>query len=358
MNVLFVYGFCGLGGVETALLNRCAAIRARGVTASIFFRQFYGNGARAVAERPDVTVGLDNLPRLFQTAFDVICIVDYPEFVDEWRTRAPDSRLLLETHASITTRLQAFHRLSDNEAVAGVIVPSRYNRELLLKNSQGHRPVHIVPNGVDTQVFRPVDGPELNRRFCELTAGPVFVWVGRLEDEKNPGGFLEFASAMLARRPDAQFICIGDAPQDEDYPRRLAAGIDPAHRDRHTFIAAVPNIEMPQYYSLAGVTGGCLISTSRFESVPMTFIEAMACGCPVLSSDVGGVRELLSPAVTGYLFDANDTKAAVEIAWSISVRDSPGRSAVISGALERVRNRHSLDAVGKRFSEVLEMVGR
>ena len=74
---------------------------------------------------------------------------------------------------------------------------------------------------------------------------------------------------------------------------------------------------MPEIYSLAAETGGCLVSTSLYESAPMTFIEAMSCKCPVVSADVGGVKEIITDNVTGRLYSPGDmdggVKAVVEL---------------------------------------------
>jgi glycosyltransferase involved in cell wall biosynthesis len=354
MNILFAYGFCGLGGVETALLNRCEALQARGIRTTMFFRQFYGDGAAHIARLPHVRLGLDQVPSLFAQDFDAICVVDYPDFVALARKLAPAACLMLETHASITTRLIDFHRLADDEGVEGMIVPSRFNRDLVLRVAQGRRPIHIVPNGIDTGAFRPRTAEEVAGRFGGNPRSPVYLWVGRLEDEKNPHGFLEFSKAVAKLQPAARFLWIGDAPHDEEYLPRLQRALSPQDRSRHTFIPAAQNMEMPLYYSLAAVTGGCLVSTSRFESVPMIFLEAMACGCPVLSTDVGGVRELLSHERTGLLFAVDDVVGAAHSASRLEARGSQQlRTRVTDEALKFVREHHSLESVAGRFGDVL-----
>ena len=355
MNILFAYGFCGLGGVETAILNRCEALRARGIAPTIFFGQFYGEGAAGVADLPDVHVGLDHAASLFGRRFDAVCVVDYPDFIPVLRQASPASILLLETHASVTTRLVGFHRLTDDPSVAGVIVPSRYNRERVLGVSEGRRPIYVVPNGIDLRIFRARPMDELRVHFGSLTTRTVVLWVGRLEDEKNPQAFVELSRAIAGIRANAHFICIGDAPQDPDYSRRLQENVPGELRDRYTFIPSVPNSEMPLYYSLAGATGGCLVSTSHFESVPMIFIEAMACGCPVLSTNVGGVQEIITDGVTGLLFEPDDEASAIRAAGRLFAHGA-FRLDLIRQAGASVSRDHSLESTGARFIEVLDLV--
>jgi glycosyltransferase involved in cell wall biosynthesis len=354
MNVLFAYAFCGLGGVETAVLNRCTALRSRGIDSTVFFGQFYGDGGRRLADLSHVRVGLEHLPEILQQAIDVVCVIDYPDFVPIVRREAPHAALLLETHASITTRLIDFHRLTDDPTVAGVIVPSEFNRNLLLRVSEGRQPIHVVPNGIDTEQFRPLPLKELSGHFGALTAKTIVLWVGRLEDEKNPQGFVRLARQVRETHRNIHFICIGDAPQDPGYRRRLEEDIRDDTRRDHTFISTVPPDEMPLYYSLAAATGGCLVSTSRFEAVPMIFLEAMACGCPVVSSRVGGVTDILADGLTAELFDLDDEPSALRAVDNvINAESRPHRTHVVAGALAYVRDHHSLQVLGDRFSCVL-----
>jgi L-malate glycosyltransferase len=355
MSILFAYGFCGLGGVETAVLNRCKALRMRGIDSTVFFGQFYGDGGRSLADLPHVKVGLEHLPALLKQTVNVVCVIDYPDFVPIVRRELPHATLLLETHASVTTRLIDFHRLTDDPSVAGVIVPSEYNHSLLLRVSEGRQPVHVVPNGIDTDQFRQLPLDELRRRFGALMARTVILWVGRLEDEKNPQGFLRLARLIGEAHRNMHFICIGDAPQDADYRRRLEADIHDDRRNDYTFISSVPPDEMPLYYSLAAATGGCLVSTSRFEAVPMIFIEAMACGCPVVSSRVGGVTDILADGLTGELFDLDDGPSALRaVEKVIGVKAQTHRTGVVGRALAYVRGHHSLRVLGDRFIQVLD----
>ena len=155
MRVLFAYGYCGLGGVETSILNRCEALRRRGIETIVFFREFYGTGGVAFADRPQVRVGLPQIPSLLAERFDVICVIDYPDFVSLARAQAPDAALLLETHSAHTTRLVGFHQLAGSPSIRAVIVPSSFNRAQVLRVGEPAGPIHLVPNGIDTARFQP-----------------------------------------------------------------------------------------------------------------------------------------------------------------------------------------------------------
>jgi glycosyltransferase involved in cell wall biosynthesis len=239
------------------------------------------------------------------------------------------------------------------------MVPSEYNRANVLRVTDVPERIRVIPNALDTELFAPRSAGLLRDRFGDLIDKTVVLWIGRLEDEKEPQAFLALGRALLAREHDFHFVCIGDAPHDANYQSRLTSPLSSTERPNFTFITTVPYSDMPLFYSLAAATGGCLVSTSRSESVPMTFIEAMACGCPVLSSDVGGVRELIDDGVNGMLFELGDCAAAARAVQLLSSKaEAEHRARLVNAAHLRVEARHSLAAVGERMAALFDEILR
>jgi glycosyltransferase involved in cell wall biosynthesis len=89
----------------------------------------------------------------------------------------------------------------------------------------------------------------------------------------------------------------------------------------------------------------------------MTFIEAMACHCPVVSSDVGGVREIIVDGLTGRLFRPGDIlEAARAVQELASDGGASAREQIIDEAQRRTHERHSVDAAGTRFMSILKQI--
>jgi glycosyltransferase involved in cell wall biosynthesis len=354
MKVLFAYPFCGLGGVETSILHKIEALRSIGVDASVLFSQRYLGGAQTIADRPNVFVGLGQAATVdLVRQFDTVCVVDHPGLIDTLTDAAICMPLLAETHVSLPSALHRLYRHLHHPFVRAVIVPSVFNRTLVSQTVGLPRRISVIPNAIDVSLFHPRNPAAAS--LMPPGDGPVVLWVGRLEDEKNPAGLLDVAGAVLRSRPDTRFLVVGDS---EDYLARCAdlkRRVGPDACSRLHFVQTVRHEDMPAVYALARETGGLLLSTSRFESVPMTFLEAMACECPVVSSRVGGTSELITEHVTGHLYDANDTASAAVLVLHL-LNDRAHAQRLGTNGRRFVCARHALPQLARAYSAMLEDV--
>lgn len=160
--------------------------------------------------------------------------------------------------------------------------------------------IRVVVNGVDTARFHPdamaSEGP------------PHVVTVGRMVRQKHHELFLRAAAGLAARVPGVRFTIVGDGPLRADLVRlaaRLGLG------DRVTFAGERHDVD-------AIVRSAAVFwLTSRWEGMPNVVLEALACGVPVVSTAVSGVRELIEPGVQGAIVGLDDESGFVEhtAAW-------------------------------------------
>jgi glycosyltransferase involved in cell wall biosynthesis len=360
VRLLFVYRFCGLGGVETSVLNKLAALESQGIEGHVLFCEFYGEGGRTLAAHPRVTVGLTPEDRLMilRTAFDAISVIDHPDFLDTLVSGGIPSKVLVESHASFLPALKRFYSRLDHPLVEAIIVPSQHNKRLIEKLASPSKAVFVIPNAIDTRAFRLRTRGEVEVAFPGMLDEPLIVWIGRLEDEKNPAEFVTIAQRILEAGVRARFMIVGDTYNYAEYRERLERLIGPDVRRCFTIHRWIPYGDMPNLYSLAALSGGCLVSTSRYESQPMVFLEAMACACPVVSTDVGGVCEVLTDGITGRLYTADDTeggaRAVVEL---MQAGNGSKRDEIVKSALGRVVDENSPERVGQLYRAVLECIG-
>lgn len=146
-------------------------------------------------------------------------------------------------------------------------------------------PVEPVTNGVDTTLFRPVEpalsAPEGRRRI---------VVPRRLFPKNGVDVMVRALPMVLAEHPDVEMVVIGDGPQREEL-EALAGTLGVAPNIR--WLWARPNAEMPGLLS----SGAVAVIPSRMEATSVAALEAMACGVPVVASNVGGLPEIVDDTV-------------------------------------------------------------
>jgi glycosyltransferase involved in cell wall biosynthesis len=172
-------------------------------------------------------------------------------------------------------------------AAAAVIVPTAELRDVVVAQG-GAGKVALVPNGVDTNRFRPATG----------AAGtpPTLLYVGRLSAEKDLGTLVEAAGKLLARF-DLAVAMIGEGPERGPLEARARALGVPL-----TITPFVDHRELPGRYTSAWA----FVLPSLTEGHPKVLLEAMSCGVPCVASNVGGSRSILAEGDTGFLFEPGD----------------------------------------------------
>jgi glycosyltransferase involved in cell wall biosynthesis len=183
-----------------------------------------------------------------------------------------------------------------------LIFVSRWIQEQALR-TYGLRPRNskVVPNAVDTEMFSPYRWPPASRSD-EPIGDPhrfTLLYAGRLLAQKGLGTLLE---AIRFMPPRVHVVIAG--PGNPSPWREFAArhGI-PANR--YEFVGRVGYEDMPDLYHSADA----VVLPSFLESCPLTGLEAMSSGTPLIAADVGGMSEIVRDGETGFLFPAGDAKA-------------------------------------------------
>jgi teichuronic acid biosynthesis glycosyltransferase TuaC len=160
----------------------------------------------------------------------------------------------------------------------GVITVSEDLRRLAIGLGAEAEKVVTISNGCDTSVFCP------GKR--DASDDEIVLYVGAFLEAKGLGELVEAFGAVARRRPRARLVMIGDGPfRGEIVRRAVAAGIS----DRIQFTGVQPSTVVGDWMRAAGVF--CLPSYS--EGCPNVVVEALACGTPVVATDVGGIPELV-----------------------------------------------------------------
>ena len=214
------------------------------------------------------------------------------------------------------------------------------------------RLVRLTP-GVDVDTFRPdVDGSAVRDRYG-LTGRPVVVCVSRLVPRKGQDVLIDALPAIRRQVPDAALLLVGSGPYRRDLAR-LADSRGVA--DAVVFTGGVPHAELPAHYA-AGDVFAMPCRTRRggldVEGLGIVYLEAAACGLPVLVGDSGGAPDAVRDGETGYLVDGRDRSAVTDSLVTL-LRDDGLRDRVGRAGRNWIEQDWRWDVIADRLRELLD----
>jgi glycosyltransferase involved in cell wall biosynthesis len=195
----------------------------------------------------------------------------------------------------------------------------------------------VIPNGVDTDYFRPA--PEEGQPYPA-----VVLSVARMVPDKDPGTLIRAFALAAPAFPQAQLWLVGEGPLLPAV-RQLAEEILPPGAFR--FIP--PQADLRPLFRQAGL----LALSSRTEALPNVVLEAMAAGLPVAATAVGGVPELVTPARTGWLAAPGDAPGLAAALGRLLGNPEKCRAFGRAGRERAVRD-FSLKTMARRYQDVLD----
>ncbi len=220
--------------------------------------------------------------------------------------------------------------------------------------------ISVVPAGVDLNLFHPVPRAEAKTRIGISPHCGMILFVGRIQPLKGIDTLMRAMKRVVNQYPDfRENLCVsiigGDPQPDSELERmeferlnRLQAELGIS--DLVTFLGAKDQDTLVYYYSAAEM----VVMPSHYESFGMVALEAMACGTPVIGSDVGGLSFSIEDGFNGYLVPGKDPDAlADKIALLLrhaSLRDHLGEQAI------RWAERYAWTYIADEILDVYEMV--
>lgn len=215
-----------------------------------------------------------------------------------------------------------FNRLMLRRSDRVVAVGGAVRRALVANEGIADGRIQVIYNGVDPSAF---DAPAGDRAALRgrLGFGPeelLLLQVARLDHLKDHGTALRTIERVAVRRPDARLVLVGEGPERENIEAEI--------RQRH----------LEPFVRLLGLrsdvadllhAADLFLLTSISEGIPVTLLEAMAAGLPIISTDVGGVGEVVEHGRTGLLAargdDAALAEAVLRLAGDADLRRRMGR---------------------------------
>lgn len=199
-----------------------------------------------------------------------------------------------------------------------------------------------------------LDGTWL-RAQLGITGHPVLFSPRQLLPNYRIDVLIRALPAVLQAFPDVQLLCSGDPSLSPEYVARLEAEVDRLRlRGRVILAGWLSNDALPHAYALADV----VLSVPASDSRPASVFEAMACGVPVVVSDLGSVREIVQDGETGLWVPVDDPEA-VAVAVIRILSDRPLRERIVAQSFEFVRREGDYDTQMARVAGYYhELLGR
>lgn len=160
------------------------------------------------------------------------------------------------------------------------------------------RKLTVIPNGIDA--YEPLDRAEARAKLGLDAKEFAIGFVGRLADQKDPMSALAAVDA-LPGNACVSLTIIGDGELRSEVDRSAAAA-----KHRVNVTGGMPAARLLSAFD-------CLLCTSRYEGMPVSFLEALNCGVPIVTYDVGGAAELVSQPGTGFVTEHDRRAAAAAV---------------------------------------------
>ncbi len=207
----------------------------------------------------------------------------------------------------------------------------------------------IIENGIDVAACRNVDpvAVEAARRELGLEPGRrVVSMVAALRPEKAHEALLSAAKDLIVTYPDLTFLIVGDGSRRE-YLEKMTS--DLRLGDHVKFLGVRGDVAVLLHLTDVLV----LPSHPVVETLPLSVLEAMAAGVPVVASAVGSIPEVIEDGVNGRLIQPAEPKA-LAVAVSSLLGDESARQAMASAARRTVEERYSVERMVSKYMEMFE----
>ncbi|PKO57174.1 MAG: glycosyl transferase family 1 [Betaproteobacteria bacterium HGW-Betaproteobacteria-21] len=221
-------------------------------------------------------------------------------------------------------------------------------RQLMIR--QGVSPGHIsvVGNGVDLEKFRPVPKLDARRQMALPHDAPILISVGGLVERKGFHRVIELLPSLLGRFPRLHYLVVGGPSPEGDMTGALREQVRGLGLEAHvTFTGPLPPDRLHVPLSAADV----FVLPTRNEGWANVFLEAMACGLPVVTTDVGGNPEVVNSPALGQIVPYGNA-SALEMAITAALEKAWDRERIVQYAHDNTWDKR-IDLLVRHFHQVL-----
>jgi glycosyltransferase involved in cell wall biosynthesis len=224
-----------------------------------------------------------------------------------------------------------------------VVTPGRHTQQQM--SALGVPGVHVIPNPVDTARFRPFETPvEVRQELGIDDAQTMVLHASKLTEQKRPLDIVAAAAIALERDDRLRFVIAGEGRCRQEMEMQCRTrGLS----DRFRFLGAVPHERMPHLINAAQM----VVMPSAFECQALVYLETLACGRPLIASDIPAAREVVQDGVNGLLHTEGDTRGLAEAILTCAGDSNLRARLGTQGRL--AAQRHSLPTIADAYERTL-----
>jgi glycosyltransferase involved in cell wall biosynthesis len=223
-------------------------------------------------------------------------------------------------------------RKSYTSKLAKLISPSKFLRNKFIEFGWEADHIEVVPNFLDAKLFVP-----------QFTKGTYFLYLGRLSGEKGVPTLLEAFSGL----PEgARLVVAGTGPLESEL-RRIY--------DNSPSISFAGHISGDKLKQTIQESLAVVVPSEWYENAPMSVLEAMAYGKPVIGASIGGIPEMVKEGETGFLFDAGNTQELQKTLSYVASRSDREIENIGRAARAFVEKNHSAELHYEKLMAVYKM---
>jgi N-acetyl-alpha-D-glucosaminyl L-malate synthase BshA len=231
------------------------------------------------------------------------------------------------------------------ETSDGVTAVSQSLREATRRELNVRRDIEVIPNCLDCGIYRRREVPGLRKRFAADDGTRLVIHISNFRPVKRIDAVLE-VFARISRAVPARLLLVGDGPElGTAYRLSRELDIAPLVETLGAQEDVIPLLSSADLFLLP----------SAQESFGLAALEAMACEVPVVASNVGGLPEVISHGVTGFLRDPGDLDGMADDAIAL-LTDPVLHRTIADAARARVRDEFCVDRVVPMYERYYERV--
>ena len=233
-----------------------------------------------------------------------------------------------------------------------ILAISNYTRSFIASQLEGYPQDHILllPNAVDSERFKPsIKSDVLMRKFRIKVTDSVILSVSRLsksEKDKGYGKIITVVKDLLGRFPNVKYILGGSG---DDLPRLHALVAEEKLEEIVYLPGFIPEDELPDYYNLCDL----FVLPSKKEGFGFVFLEALACGKPVIAGNKDGSVDAVLNGELGLLVDPDNVEEIKNAIVRVLTKNIPKNMLNNDYLRARVLQEYGFDSFKNRLEKIL-----